>query len=289
MNIQSINNYNVFISRFQMQNPKFKNIVNKINEDVGEKQNFDTVSFSLKAQELLKTTKEKTPTNNLIDYENSPQNGTYTEAEWAEISLHHQRNGLETVYKLVDYFKEKLNYTTSRINELQGIVDGTYGDSFISPDIAKEWIDSYKKSISTDYSKVVEDYVEIYRGFVNEYDASSNGLASKVSENYLNTLSAESLGLIDLSNDPKEIMTALENASKKLGEMIKAVEANFYEATSGNKWEAISDIPNDAWSKRLEHFRAMTECGNIDENTKIVGEALNIDKSLLEKLENLSF
>lgn len=287
MNVQTINN-NAFASRFQMQNPKLQDIVNKINANVGKKQNFDAVNLSQKARELLKA-EEESPSTNLIDYNNSPQNGTYTEAEWAEISLHHQRNGLETVYKLVDYFKEKLNYTTSRIDALQNIADGTSVDSLISPEIAKDWIGNYKNSVCTDYSKAVQNYVEIYRGFVNQYDASSNGLASKVSENYLNTLSAESLGLTDLSNDPKEIMIALERASEKLGGMIKAVESNFYEASGGKEWNMISDISDEAWSKRLENFRAMAECGNIDMNTKLTGETLDIDKSLVKKLEKLSF
>ena len=59
---------------------------------------------------------------------------------------------------------------------------------------------------------------------MDEYDRLSGGLASAAMDNQLHSLSAESLGLSNLSGDPREIMEALENASKTLDGMKQNVE-----------------------------------------------------------------
>ena len=53
--------------------------------------------------------------------------------------------------------------------------------------------------------------------------------------NQLNSISAESLGLADLSDDPQEIMAALENASKILDRMNQKVEAAYAQMTNGKQ------------------------------------------------------
>ena len=63
----------------------------------------------------------------------------------------------------------------------------------------------------------------------------SGGLASKATENLLNSISAESLGLSNLSDDPQEIMEALENASKVLDGMKQNVESAYTQMTNGKQ------------------------------------------------------
>ena len=63
----------------------------------------------------------------------------------------------------------------------------------------------------------------------------SGGQASKVTENQLNSISAESLGLSNLTGDPQEIMEALENASKMLDEMKQKTEAAYAQMTNGKQ------------------------------------------------------
>ena len=70
---------------------------------------------------------------------------------------------------------------------------------------------------------------------MDEYDRLSGGQASKVTENLLNSISAESLGLSNLSDDPREIMEALENASKILVGMNQNVEGAYKQMTGGKQ------------------------------------------------------
>ena len=72
---------------------------------------------------------------------------------------------------------------------------------------------------------------------MDEYDKLSGGLASKVMENQLNSISAESLGLSNLSDDPQEIMEALENASKLLDEMNACSYADRFPPALSSYWD----------------------------------------------------
>ena len=64
----------------------------------------------------------------------------------------------------------------------------------------------------------------------------SGGLASKVMENQLDSISAASLGLSHLSKDPQEILDALKNASKVLDGMKKNVEDAYQQLTGGKQF-----------------------------------------------------
>lgn len=66
---------------------------------------------------------------------------------------------------------------------------------------------------------------------MDEFDKLSGGLASEVTENLLNSISAESLGLSNLSGNPQEIMRALENESNILNEMNQRLESAYIEMT----------------------------------------------------------
>ena len=56
-----------------------------------------------------------------------------------------------------------------------------------------------------------------------------------MTENQLNSISADFLGLSNLSDDPQEIMEALENASKLLDGMKQDVENTYKEMTGGKQ------------------------------------------------------
>jgi len=56
-----------------------------------------------------------------------------------------------------------------------------------------------------------------------------------VTENQLHSISAESLGLSNLSDDPQEIMKALENASKILDGMNQKIENAYAQMTGGKQ------------------------------------------------------
>ena len=105
----------------------------------------------------------------------------------------------------------------------------------MTKELAETYLHNYKHSIQTDYTDLIQSHINPHRTTVEEYDSLSGGLASSAMENQLDSISAASLGLTGLSDDPQEIMKALENASKTLGGTKQNVENAYKEMTGGKQ------------------------------------------------------
>ena len=280
MIIRNSNSMIDFKSRFQTQNVQFKNVINSINTNARQKKpDFDVVKISLEAIQSQKT--EKKDTTNLIDYKNSPINGSRTEAEWAESSLTMQRNGVNTIKDKLEYQMKELDSTLSKIDQYEKIANGDsleINNSVISQKRAAELVDKYKDSIRTDFSEVIDNYASLYNDWVNTYDKYSNGLASKVMGNVLQDISAKSLGLSDLSGDPDEIKAALNGATEKLKDISKLIENNFYQA-SGKKMMERTSSESVIGLNRLDLEHALIEMVTINKDTEFTGQILKINDS----------
>lgn len=225
----------------QMQNPSLQKVIQQVNAKYGGKRSQDTVELSQKALDLLnasknqKTDETKTPeaTSGYQKY----ADGMFTKEEWAENSILEQRDGIQTVSDVVDYAKSKLQYTMSKIEELENYLNGTgtHSDPNMTKELAETYLHNYKQSIQSDYTDMIQSHINPHRSTVDEYDGLSGGLASKVMGNQLNSISAESLGLSNLSGDPQEIMEVLENASKILDAMKQKVEDTYVQMTGGKQ------------------------------------------------------
>ena len=280
MIIRNSNSMIDFKSRFQTQNVQFKNVINSININARQKKpDFDVVKISLEAIQAQKT--ENKDTTNLIDYRNSPINGSRTEAEWAESSLTMQRNGVNTIKDKLEYQMKELDSTLSKIDQYEKIANGDsleINNSVISQKRAAELVDKYKDSIRTDFSEVIDNYASLYNDWVNTYDKYSNGLASKVMGNVLQDISAKSLGLSDLSGDPDEIKAALNGATEKLKDISKLIEDNFYQA-SGKKMMERTSSESVIGLNRLDLEHALIEMVTINKDTEFTGQILKINDS----------
>lgn len=237
MMIHRVNGQNMF--RTQMQNPSLQKIVGQINANFSNKGRLDTVELSQKAQNLLNAKKnEKTDevkqSEASMPYQKYPSG--ISKVQWAEDAISAQRDGIKTISDIIDYAKSRLEFTMSKIEELENFLNGTgsHSDPNMTREVAETYLNNYKQSIQSDYTYVINSHLGIHQLHTNEYDQLSGGLASKVIENQLDSITSESLGLNNLSGDPKEIMEALENASKILNGLAKNVE-DAYTKVSGGK------------------------------------------------------
>ena len=217
-------------------------VIQQINANYGGRKNHDTVEWSQKALELLDAAKAekadgaKKPEAALGPRKYAPE--MFTKEEWAEQALSAQRDGLQTASDVIDYAKSKLRYTMSKISELENYLNGTgtHSDPAMTKELAETYLHNYKQSIQSDYTDILHSHINPHRSTVDEYDRLSGGLASAAMDNQLHSLSAESLGLSNLSGDPREIMEALENASKTLDGMKQNVEDAYREMTGGKQF-----------------------------------------------------
>lgn len=244
MRIQNIGSQSILNP--QMQNLSLKKIISQMNANLGKKQNFDTVGLSEKAQALLKENNEKKEPilNNNSEMVSSTRWGNHTKAEFAEMSLNAQRDDLKSLSDKIDYHKSKLEFTMGKISELESVLNGTgtHSDPNMTKETAEAYLHNYKQSIVDDYANFT---IERNQQRADEFDKLSGGLASEVFKNPLNSLNAETLGLDNLSSDPKEIMEALDSASKMLSEMTADLESAFANATGGK------EFAETAWSWSL--------------------------------------
>lgn len=222
----------------QVPNADLQKMIQQINVNYGSQKNRDTVTLSQKALELLdiskteKADKSKKPETSSDFQKYAP--GMFTQEEWAEQSILAQRDGIQTVSDVIDYAKSKLQHTMSKIEELENYLNGTgtHSDPNMTKDLAETYLHNYRQSIQSDYTDIIQSHINPHRYAVDEYDKLSGGLASNVTENQLDSISAESLGLSNLSDDPREIMEALENASKILNGMKQDVESSYAQMTN---------------------------------------------------------
>ena len=225
----------------QVQNSGLGKIIQQINANYSGKRNRDTIELSQKALELLKAgsaskTDEAGKSEAAFGYQKNSA-GMFTQEEWAENAISEQRDGIQTVSDLIDYAKSKLQYTMSKISELENYLNGTgtHSDPNMTKELAETYLHNYKQSIQSDYTDIIQSHINPHRSTVDEYDGLSGGLASKVIGNQLDSISAESLGLSNLPDDPHEIMEALENASKILAGMKQNAEDAYQEMTGGKQ------------------------------------------------------
>ncbi len=292
MMIQNISNQNIF--RPQMQNAGLEKIVSQINANVGKKQNFDTVELSKKALTLLKENNEVKEKEPVLDYANSDMVsserwGTHSKAEYAEMSLTTQRDSLKTLSDKIDYHKSKLEFTMEKISELENYLNGTapHSNPDMTKEMAEDFLHNYKQSIADDFTdfSVKGDQFK-----ANEFDKLSGGLSGEIFENPLNSLDEKTLGLDNLSSDPKAIMEALENASDILDEMTANLESAFVEATGGR------EFTESAWSMSIfdgnsshDFFESQMEKTIPDKEISVSdfdfdGKILDVDLSTLKNV-----
>lgn len=226
----------------QVQNSGLQKIIQQVNANYGSKKNRDTVELSQKALDLINASKtQKTDETKKPEAASGHQKyaaGMLTKEQWAENSILEQRNGIQTVSDVIDHAKSKLKYTMSKIEELENYLNGTgtHSDPNMTKELAETYLHNYKQSIQSDYADLIQSHINLHQSRVDEYDRLSGGRASAVMENQLNSISAESLGLSNLSSDPQEIMEALENASKMLDGMNQKVEDAYAQMTGGKQF-----------------------------------------------------
>ncbi|MCI8285712.1 MAG: hypothetical protein HFE90_10745 [Firmicutes bacterium] len=259
----------------QLQNSGLQKVFQQANANYVDKRNHDTVDLSKKALEILEASKteETEPDQKAIlntqaepdqiaifGYQKYPPG--ISKEEWAENSILEQRNGIKTYSDLVDYAKSKLQFTMSKIEELENYLNGTgtHSDPNMTKDLAETYLHNYKQSIQSDYTDILSMQYGGHRFLADEFDELSGGQASQATENLLNSISAESLGLSNLSDDPQEIMKALENASKILDGMNQKVEEAYSQLTGGKQFTEPArssalfrgDTPMDYFENEME-------------------------------------
>ncbi len=283
MIIQNVGNKNVLNT--QMQNLGLGNIVNKINENVGQKKNYDILELSEKALELLKEKSEEKASEKepVINYENSEtvkstRWGVHTKAEFAEMSFNSQRNDLKTFSDQIDYAKSKLEFTMEKITELENYLSGAapHIDPNMTRETAEAYLHNYKQSIVQDFSDFTIGRSQYH---ADEFDKLSGGLASKAFENPLHSLNAESLGLSNLTSDPTEIMNALDSASKIINQLTENLESAFEIATGGKGFtEPAKSHSIFGADSSLDFFASQMEKGYkiISGNLELTGETFEI-------------
>lgn len=224
-----------------MQNMGLQNVIQQVNTTYGGKSSHDTVELSQNALDLFNASKTKKADETkkaeaVMSYQKYPA-GRFTPEAWAENSILEQRDGIQTVSDVIDHAKSKLEYTMSKIDELENYLNGmgTHSDPNMTKELAETYLHNYKQSIQSDYTDLIQNHINPHRSTVDEYDGLSGGSASRVIENLLDSISAESLGLSNLSDDSQEIIDALENASKILSGMNQKVEAAYDKMTGGKE------------------------------------------------------
>ena len=112
-----------------------------------------------------------------------------------------------------------MEFINERMGHFQGIIHGEIIDATVTKDEAQEYLNDYKENLETDITKEIENLTRLYGGWLENYYEWSGGLADKITENVVSSINSESLGLKNLSYDPKKYMEALENAASKVKEM----------------------------------------------------------------------
>lgn len=270
------------------QNPSLQKVVQQVNEAYGSKRSRDTVELSQASLELLEAAKVKKPEEAkqpqaVPGYQKYPA-GMFTKEEWAENALSEQRNGIKSASDVIDYAKAKLRFTMSKMEELENYLHGTgtHSDPAMTKALAETYLHNYKQSIQSDYQTFLEDHVGpgLHQQLFQEYDSLSGGLASQATENQLAFLNADSLGLSNLSDDPREMMAALENASKILSGLNQKVEQAYAQMTGGKSFaEPASSTSLFDGHSSLHFFASRMEQAHriVDSPLRFHDSALRLD------------
>lgn len=247
--------------------------INNVQAMLPQSQDTTTADHIRKIYELEKSKniekEEKTATltqmsedvefNGKLELTNSSSSGSLSKPEWAEASLKAQHSGLNSVYNELYVQTEKVNLIVEKMAEYEGIMNGTNTDTDITVEDAEKLYNAYAESLEKDFTSIIEDKLDIYNYQADEYDKRSDGLASAISGNYLDSVTAENLGLTNLSGDPKELLEALNKAYESVGNLMNNFEDAFSNAT-GNQLTAnvkTSLTTND--QLKLDNFVKSTE------------------------------
>ncbi|MCI8285133.1 MAG: hypothetical protein HFE90_07715 [Firmicutes bacterium] len=162
MSINILNSQSIF--RPQMQNPmqsamgQLQRVFQQANANyVGNKncsnKNYDTVELSKKALDMLDEQSEPDQMA-ILGYQKYPP---MSKAKWAENSILAQRDGIKTYSDIVDYEKSKLQFTISKIEELENYLNGagTHSNPNMTKGLAKLYLNNYKQSTSLDYTEIL--------------------------------------------------------------------------------------------------------------------------------------
>ena len=285
MVIQLGSNQNIFRSSIQgsslqkmigqIQNPGLKKVIEQVNANFCNKGNRDIVELSNKAQALLdanvKETKE-TEKENTSSYQKYPEGVPAN--QWAEYGIKEHQTGVNTLSDAIDYEKEKLKFTISKMNELENFLNGTgsHSDPNMTKELAETYLQNYKQSIKSNYEDIMLS-INGFRNFANEYDELSGGLVSGMVGDVLGSINLESLGLDNLSDDPEEILKSLENASKMLNSMTEKLGNAYSQMSGGEKLTAGS------WRAGANAFNKEAFAAKMERTPdEMIDTALSIDK-----------
>ncbi len=282
---------NQSILRPQTDKLGLQNIVGQINANLEVKAKSDTLEISREVLDYLKNQAEaKAEKGEAADGYTKYPPDMFTKEQWAENSIMEQRNGVETISDIVDHAKSKLEFTMSKISELENFLNGStsHSDPHMTREIAEAHLYNYRESIETDYTAVIEQHLGTHRYFTEEYDELSGGIASQVTENKLSGITAQSLGLANIQGGASDIMKALEKASDILAEKAKEIEDAFYELTGKE------DFPREVRSRSifdgnssLSFFESQMEKGYMiaSANLQFDGQVLDVQLSSVEELQ----
>lgn len=297
MRIQNSNTFSAFQVNHKPRNTQISSVVHDLNAKAAQKNSsFDIAEISLRAKQLKQTeTDEK-----LLKQKDSPYNGCLTQVEWAKESLTTQRIGVNAVKNALLFAKDQLEHKMGELSEFEG-GDGQVSDSAITGAAASGITGEHKVSVTMNFAELVKSTVDFYNWQVEATDKASNGLASKVMENQLGKISAQSLGLADLSKDPDEIMKALDGAIEKLKNLSDTIADRFHQ-TSGEHmksephkvdWVGMLEMEiqiSEAQTNSNQSVRKlkMTEDIEIQDlgseiDFSLSGETLKMDADFLEK------
>lgn len=244
MIIQFANNQNQ-IGRMPTLNLELQKVVAQINASYGNQKNCDILEISENAQAFLDANAKETEElekDKASGYQKYPDG--VSAKQWAESALKEHQTGINTLSDAIDYEKAKLEFTISKINELENFLNGSGSpsDPNMTAELAETYLQNYKQSVKNNFEDILLS-MNGFRNFANEYDRLSGGMVSDMIGDVLGSVTPESLGLDHLSDDPEEILHALENASKILDTMTETVGNAYFQISGGEKLTAGSWRP----------------------------------------------
>ncbi len=278
------------------QNSGYSKVVNQINTNIQQKSGrFDSYQFSLLAslKESAKSDSKSDATSTTPDIYNG-----ISKTQMAQYSVLKQHSGLSTLKNTFQQLKDKIDYSISKIEELGSIANGDTVDANISKEHAEELIERYTDSFSSYFPSVVEINIDMTKGISGNlselYSGYSQGIAENITPNFLSDISAESLGLSDLSDNPQDILNALSGAIDKLSNMISHVEQSYSAAFSANipnhPTASDSEISEmlSVYTTRVESgFYSGPEVLSFNPQSTELSEFIKIDADMLSNIKSI--
>lgn len=299
MNVGNIGLFSSGTSSFGIKNKQLASIVQNINIEASNKNKFDSAEFNKNLDNLRKSKNTKSNDSTVVDSKPSTDITEAQAAEFADSSIVHQRDALESLADNLSYFKEKINYIKDKIEQYEKTAAGDFSEEDLK-DIAfnkemvsgsHDWekqkredaadmVANLKETLNKIYEKEIPAAIEIHLGLGSSFskilhNKYGNIVSDKVSQvigDVFDGLGAESLGLTDLASDPDKVLDKLNSAIDTIKGLSKEIENN-YKKIHGKEMDPFkfhSDI-ND-WKKMLESNDFLSE--------KLVNEFIVGDKKI---------